>query len=45
MIEAHHDPDNAYSDGAQSLTLEQFAALMQELKELENVIYKTQIVN
>jgi len=42
MIEVHHDPDNAYSDGAQSLTLELFTALMQELKELENVIYKTQ---
>lgn len=28
MIEAHPDPDRAVSDGAQSLTLENFAALM-----------------
>lgn len=44
MIEVHHDPDNAYSDGAQSLTLDQFSAMMKELKELENVIYKTQVI-
>jgi 3-deoxy-7-phosphoheptulonate synthase len=28
MIEAHPDPDRAVSDGGQSLTLENFAALM-----------------
>ena len=35
MTEVHHDPDNAYSDGAQSLTLEQFDALMKDIKALE----------
>jgi len=28
MIEVHNDPDNALSDGPQSLTPEQFRALM-----------------
>jgi 3-deoxy-7-phosphoheptulonate synthase len=31
MIEAHPDPDRAVSDGAQSLTLENFAGLMPRL--------------
>ncbi|MEI7475011.1 MAG: 3-deoxy-7-phosphoheptulonate synthase [bacterium] len=31
MIEVHNDPDNASSDGAQSLTLEQFDSLMKEI--------------
>jgi 3-deoxy-7-phosphoheptulonate synthase len=31
MIEAHPDPDRAVSDGGQSLTLENFAALMPQL--------------
>jgi len=39
IIEVHHDPDNAYSDGAQSLTLDGFGAMMKELKALENVVY------
>jgi 3-deoxy-7-phosphoheptulonate synthase len=32
MIEVHHHPDLALSDGSQSLFPEQFAALMEELK-------------
>jgi len=32
LIEVHHDPDNAFSDGAQSLFPEQFAKLMDELR-------------
>ncbi|MCK5148473.1 3-deoxy-7-phosphoheptulonate synthase [bacterium] len=32
MIEVHHEPDKALSDGAQSLLPEQFTALMEELK-------------
>ncbi len=31
MIEVHHDPDNASSDGAQSLNIEQFKDLMGQL--------------
>jgi len=32
MIEVHHDPENALSDGAQSLLPGQFEALMEELR-------------
>ena len=32
LIEVHHDPDQAFSDGAQSLFPEQFAKLMDELR-------------
>src|ERR1700736_1169759 len=32
LIEVHHDPDNAFSDGAQSLFPEQFVKLMDELR-------------
>jgi 3-deoxy-7-phosphoheptulonate synthase len=32
LIEVHHDPERALSDGAQSLYPEQFADLMQELR-------------
>ena len=32
MVETHHDPAAALCDGAQSLDLEQFGALMQDLK-------------
>lgn len=34
MIEVHHDPDHASSDGAQSLTIEQFDALMKSLNDM-----------
>ncbi len=34
MVEVHPDPARAWSDGAQSLTFERFAQLMQELKQL-----------
>jgi 3-deoxy-7-phosphoheptulonate synthase len=32
LIEVHHDPDKALSDGAQSLYPEQFVKLMDELR-------------
>lgn len=32
LMEVHHDPDKAFSDGAQSLYPEQFSKLMQELR-------------
>ncbi len=32
LIEVHHDPDKAFSDGAQSLFPDQFAKLMEELR-------------
>ncbi len=34
MIEVHHDPDHASSDGAQSLTIEQFNTLMTSLNDM-----------
>lgn len=38
VIEVHHDPDNALSDGAQSLFPEQFSKLMEELRMIAKVI-------
>jgi len=34
IIEVHHEPEKAISDGAQSLYPDQFAALMQEIQTL-----------
>jgi 3-deoxy-7-phosphoheptulonate synthase len=38
LIEVHHDPENALSDGAQSLFPDQFSALMKELRMIARVI-------
>ncbi len=38
MIEVHHDPDRALSDGPQSITPEQFAALMSDLRQIAPVL-------
>jgi 3-deoxy-7-phosphoheptulonate synthase len=38
LIEVHHDPDHALSDGAQSLLPESFAKLMEELRMIAKVI-------
>ncbi len=38
MIEAHPDPDRAKSDGSQSLTLENFAAMMPKLQALAKAV-------
>ncbi len=40
MIEVHHDPDNAMSDGPQSLYPEQFKQLMRDLYVIAPVIGK-----
>ena len=34
MVEVHHDPDNALSDGAQSLFPDQFERLMHEIRQM-----------
>ncbi len=34
MMEVHHDPDNASSDGAQSLTIQQFKEIAKRLNKL-----------
>ncbi|MBD3385208.1 3-deoxy-7-phosphoheptulonate synthase [candidate division KSB1 bacterium] len=41
IIEVHHDPDHALSDGAQSLYPNQFSRLMQELQTIAWTIGKT----
>lgn len=38
MVEVHNNPDKAYSDGAQSLTIPQFTNLMAHLSVLINVL-------
>lgn len=50
LIEVHHDPDNASSDGAQSLSIEQFKEVAKNLNRLigridyDNKIMKQQLV-
>ena len=41
MIEVHNDPAHALCDGAQSLTPDQFAALMEKLRPLVRLVGKT----
>ena len=41
MVEVHHDPDHALSDGPQSLYPEQFTKLMAALRELAPVLDRT----
>lgn len=38
LIEVHHDPENALCDGAQSVTTDEFAKLMEELKPLAEAV-------
>jgi 3-deoxy-7-phosphoheptulonate synthase len=40
LIEVHPAPDEALSDGAQSLTLEQFATLMEQVRQLSDALSK-----
>ena len=41
LIEVHHDPDNALSDGAQSINVEQFEQLMKELRMIAPAVERT----
>ncbi len=41
IIETHPDPDHAASDGAQSLTLEQFARLMEQVRAMAQAVDRT----
>jgi 3-deoxy-7-phosphoheptulonate synthase len=41
MVEVHHDPEHALSDGPQALYPEQFVQLMQELRALAPVVKRT----
>jgi 3-deoxy-7-phosphoheptulonate synthase len=41
IVEVHHDPDRALSDGPQSITPDAFAALVSELRQITQVLGKT----
>ena len=41
LMEVHHDPEKAFSDGAQSLYPEQFSALMKELRMIAPAVGRT----
>lgn len=43
MMEVHHDPDRASSDGAQSLTIEQFKQTMKRLNRLMDIMEEESI--
>jgi 3-deoxy-7-phosphoheptulonate synthase len=38
MVEVHHDPEHAKSDGAQALLPDQFTDLMQQVRVIADVI-------
>jgi 3-deoxy-7-phosphoheptulonate synthase len=41
LMEVHHDPDHALSDGAQSLNPEQFTELMKQLRIIAPAVGRT----
>jgi 3-deoxy-7-phosphoheptulonate synthase len=41
LVEVHHDPDHALSDGAQSLKPEQFSELMKQLRLIAQAVGRT----
>src|SRR5512142_1428516 len=41
IIEVHHDPDRALSDGAQSIFPEQFDELMSEIRQIAPVVHRS----
>ncbi len=43
MIEIHPDPENAFSDGAQSLTEKTFSKLMEEIQPIARAVGKTPV--
>jgi 3-deoxy-7-phosphoheptulonate synthase len=43
LVEVHHDPEKALSDGMQSILPEEFAELSMEVKQIANVLHR--IVN
>jgi len=43
MMEVHHDPDRASSDGAQSLTIPQFKETMKRLNRLMDILQEEKV--
>jgi 3-deoxy-7-phosphoheptulonate synthase len=41
IVEVHHDPDRALSDGMQSLYPDQFDALMEQVRQIAAVLGRT----
>jgi 3-deoxy-7-phosphoheptulonate synthase len=41
IIEVHHQPDKALSDGAQSLYPDQFVELMDEISPIANAVHRS----
>ena len=41
IVEVHHDPDRALSDGMQSLYPDQFDALMAQVRQIGSVLGRT----
>jgi 3-deoxy-7-phosphoheptulonate synthase len=41
IVEVHHDPDHALSDGPQSMFPDQFALMMSQLKGILPVVHRT----
>jgi len=44
LVEVHYDPENALCDGPQSLTIEQFGMLMDELRVLSGALGRSLII-
>jgi 3-deoxy-7-phosphoheptulonate synthase len=41
MVEVHHDPDKALSDGAQTIFPEQFRELMEEISQIATAVHRS----
>jgi 3-deoxy-7-phosphoheptulonate synthase len=40
IVEVHHDPDRALSDGMQSLYPDQFDELMEEIRQIAKILHR-----
>lgn len=40
LVEVHHEPDKAWSDGVQSIIPEEFAELMTEVRQIASVLHR-----
>jgi 3-deoxy-7-phosphoheptulonate synthase len=40
LVEVHHEPDQAWSDGVQSIVPEEFAELMTEVRQIAGVLHR-----
>jgi 3-deoxy-7-phosphoheptulonate synthase len=41
LVEVHHQPEKALSDGIQSIVPEEFAALLEEVRQIAGVLHRT----